>query len=200
MIHIVSGYRRSGTSMMMQALYKGLFHGEVLYQPDLEKLNPDADGYAPNQGPLMEVGRAYYMNAAFLREIPDDSLVKILYDGLPCLPARDYRVVFMERDESEIKASLARSDAHLRANKVAENMDYGHTFDVFRPYRQEDIDHVLGIVRCRTDIDLTRMKFSEVIARPEAMFESLSDMGWPIDPKKAASVVNPELYRFRKEN
>ena len=105
----------------------------------------------------------------------------------------------MERDPSEIEASLKRSDAHLRASGVQENPDIGFTFDVFRPYQQDDIDHVLGILRQRKDIDLTRLKFRHVIEQPYEIFESLADMGWPIDPSKSASVVNPDLYRFRSE-
>ena len=196
MIYIVSGYRRSGTSMMMQAIMKGLTRGMVLYRPDLEKLNAPEGDYQPNIGALLEVGRAWYMLPEFLRRIPDQSVIKIFFDGLPNLPAGDYRVIFMDRCETEIRASCERVDKHLRVQGVPENEDTSYCFDVFRPYKREDIEHVLGICRQRKDIDLRVVDFREVVKEPERVLASLD---LPINVKRAASVVDPEHYRFRDD-
>lgn len=199
---VVSGYRRSGTSAMMGALYSGLTEGQVLYQPAQERLNKSQDGYVPNPGHLYEVGRAYYMNAKFLRMMPQDSLVKILFDGLPNLPAGKYVLIWMDRDEGEINQSVARSDAHLRASGVKENPQTQYTFDAFRPYNRDDMEHVLGIVRQRRDIDLVRVNFRDLVERPVDAFERIkhSPLGHvrvPIDVEKSADFIKPEYYRSK---
>lgn len=196
MIYIVSGYRRSGTSMMMRALYTGLKTGQILYRPEQEKIGSQVEnGYTPNPSGLHEVGQAYYMNATFLRGMPDGSLVKILYDGLPCLPKGNYTVFFMRRDPKEIAASCDRVDRHLRQIGVTENPMRWYPFDSFRPYRQEDIDHVLGICEARSDINLVHVDFRWTVRNPLETFRRLSTV-IPIDPEKSASVVNESYYRY----
>ena len=201
MITVVSGYRRTGTSMMMQALYSGMKKGGIVFQKQMEEFNPDSvDGYIPTPGKLWEVGRGFYKNANFLRNIPDDSLIKILFDGLSELPKGEWTVIFMLRDEIEIKASYARSDAHIRAAGISENPQTQYTFDVYRPYSQEDIDHVLGIMESRTDVQLIRLNYRDVIEDPELWFHMLNTNGLDIDVEKATAEVKPEFLRFKRED
>jgi hypothetical protein len=208
MIVIVSGYRRCGTSAMMQALCAGGL--PVIYQPGMEKRNPpaDEDGYKPIPGRLLEVGQVYYMSMRFLRILPaqkGNSLVKIFYDGLPALPRGDYTVVFMRRDPDEIKASTDRVDRRLRAVGTEENPRHWYPFDVFRPYKQEDIDHVLGIMRARVDIDLVEVNFRDMIERPAETFHRIKyresgSKRFDLDIGKAVSIINPDLWRERNEH
>ena len=207
MIIIVSGHRRSGTSCMTRALLNGLGSGTgwgLLTQPHQEELNQEVDGYRPNPGPLYEVGRMYYTSAKFLRMMPDKSLVKIFWDGLTNIPSGEYVIVFMERDEEEINQSIARSDAHLRSVGVPENKPTPFTFDVFRPYNRDDIEHVKGIMRERRDVTLIDINYRDLIEDPRKTLESIkySVLGKervPIDIEKAAAVIKPEFYRIRKE-
>jgi hypothetical protein len=200
MIYIVSGYRRSGTSCMMKALYAGLTEGQILYQPGQERIGAqEENGYLPNPSGLHEVGQAYYMRPRFLRQIPDGSLLKVLYDGLPHLPKRDYVVVFMHRDPDEIQASCDRVDLHLRQVGVNENGKAWYPFDSFRPYSQEDIDHVVDICEVRADIKLIHVDFRWLVENPLESFRRLST-AIPIDPEKSAEIIKPDFYRFRSED
>ena len=186
--------------MMMRALADGLQSGQVLYQPAQERIgNKREDGYIPNPSGLLEVGQQYYKNAVFLRKIPDNSVLKILYDGLANLPSGEYTIIFMTRRECDILASCQKVDEHLRQVGVPENRQKDRTFDVFRPYRQDDIDHVLGIVRQRKDMNLIEVRFEDVIADPESAFLCLSKR-IPINAELAAKVVNPSYYRFGNAN
>jgi hypothetical protein len=199
LIYVVSGYRRSGTSMMMKAIYDGMKDGAVLYQPgEHEKTgNKPVEGYIPNPSGLWEVGQMYYMNSKFLREMPQSSLVKILYDGLPTLPKGRYTIIFMRRDPKEIKQSCERVDKHLRQVGVVENPKQWYPFDCFRPYRQEEIEHVLGICEARQDMRVIQVDFSRVIESPLTLFRALKNAGLPIDHHKSAAVINPNYYRCR---
>lgn len=204
---IVSGYRRCGTSVMMKALtsvLKGFQAGHRI-ENDVRFGNRYLDGYIPNPSPLLEIGSRNYLKASFLREMPDNVIVKIFFDGLIALPSGDYLIIFMERDPLEIKASLKKVNDHLdkmggRTVPVVEA-----SFDVYREYNQEDIDHVKGIMRERRDVRLLEVDFRELVEDPIAVFNKIkySPIGrerLDIDVWRAASFIKPEFYRERIEN
>jgi hypothetical protein len=198
--------------MMMAALHRGkekTGSGELrlLALPVLEEANPNFEGYQANPNGLYEVGLGQYLRTEWTRKIPDNALVKILFDGLPTLPKDKYKIIFMQRDESEIVASIERVEAHWKrygeANGV-EKIDHNeYTLALplccLRPYNSEDIKHVLGICEARTDFDVMCIDYAEVIENPLEVFTRLQDWGWPIDPEKCASTIDKSLYRVRKE-
>ena len=172
MKYIVSGYRRSGTSMMMNALYKGMPSGGLLYSLDMERLNPEVNGWMANPGGLWEVGSRRYLEADFLRGMPDGSLVKIFFDGLVNLPHDDYKIIFMNRDVEEIKMSMDSVDNHISRPDVSRKVEL-LTFSAFKPYSQDDIDHVLGIMDARKDVELIEIDYAEVLENPEKAFRKI---------------------------
>ena len=186
-------------------MMKALHHGGLspILNPDLEKAI--AGDYQPNPGGLYEVGLNQYMNAEFLRAMPDDSVVKILFDGLPCLPYRDYKIIWMECDLEEIEKSTERVDQHIRSTtKQAEQPEVKRAtqilpFNCFKPYNQKDMDHVEGICEARFDMCVIKVQFSELIRQPQRVFTALKLMGVPINVHKAAAVIDEKLYRVRKE-
>jgi len=206
MLTVVSGYRRCGTSMMMQALNHGGMG--LIHVPELEGGNPEYNNYQPNTGGLYEMGLGQYMCAKLLRMLPNKGAIKILFDGLPCLPKGDYKIIFMSRDLEEIEASTKRVDEHIlgqpgRQRGLASRVDEITgilPFCTYRPYNQDDIDHVLGICETRSDMDVFHIDYADVIDNPLGIFEALVGCGIPIDPKKAAAIVNPKLYRTRKDD
>ena len=202
MIYCVSGYRRCGTSAMVKALHAGGI--PAIYMPDLERVNPDEEGYQPNPGGLYEVGITQYMNADFLREIVDESVVKILFDGLPFLPFRDYKIIWMERDLEEIQASTERVDQYIRSTTKREDQPEVREatsflpFNCYKPYNQKDMDHVLGICEARSDMSLVKVQFSELLRQPKRVFTTLKLMGVPINVNRATAVIEPQLWRIKR--
>jgi hypothetical protein len=214
MRYIVSGYRRSGTSMMMNALCHGLEGVKMLFLRELEETwGHDAriiDEYAPNPGGLREVTQMKYLDPEFLRSIPDQSLTKVMFDGLPALPAGEWTVVFMHRDPDEINASMDKFHDYILKcggrsgikDPTALYKEYDERvwpFDVFTPYDQETLDHVLGICEQRRDIRLFQVQHGEVLADPVAAFRKLQKQGLhELDAYEAAKVVNPDYYRAKR--
>ena len=198
--------------MMMAALYAGAKGLDLLVAPILEEANLELDGYQPNPNGLYEVGLVRYLEARFARKIPDDALIKVLFDGLPTLPKSDYKIIFMTRDEAEIAASIDKVEAHFEAceDEFLKRNPNGkprpdhneHTqllpFCSLRPYNREDVEHVLGICDMRADFDVMCIDYAEVIETPLETFTRLQDWGWPIDPEKCASAIDKSLYRVRK--
>jgi hypothetical protein len=208
MKYIVSGSKRTGTSCMMAALTHGNEALDLLVAPAMEDANPELNGYQPNPNGLYEVGVVKYLDPKFLRGIPDDCLIKILYDGLPILPKGDYKIIFMERDEAEIRASESVVDKHFieyeKATGRKHTDHHEHTqllpFCCLRPYSKEDVGHVLGICEARKDFDIMVINYAEVIDNPLKVFNTLKEWGWPIDPEKCSGTIDKSLYRVRKES
>jgi hypothetical protein len=191
--------------MMMQAFKEGATEGGVVYKPDAETLNfTGKDGYKPNPGNLWEVGQRLYWNPAFLRGIPDDSFIKIFFDGLQTLPKRDcrYKIIFMVRDAQEILNSIERVEQHILENDrsiISSEQPYT-PFSVYRSgYKQEDIDHAIGICEARIDMDLFVVDYGEVVRDPLTVFERLAEGGIPIDPAICAQTIDPKFYRSRRD-
>jgi hypothetical protein len=189
--------------MMMQALNAGGLG--IIHVPELEGGNPEYNGYQPNPGGLYELGLGQYMCAKLLRMLPDKGAVKILFDGLPCLPKGKYTIIFMSRNAKEIEKSTARVDEHIlnqpgRQRGLASKVDEITgilPFCVYRPYNQDDINHVLGICETRADMEVIHVNYADVITNPYMVFEGLVKCGIPINVDDAVSVINPRLYRER---
>lgn len=207
MITVISGYRRSGTSMMVKALHEGGLG--ALYAPAMEEANPTCNGYTPNPGGLWEVGAVAYLDAKFLRMIPDGALIKILFDGLPNLPKGNWKVIFMYRDPSEITESYRRVDEHIVSTGKESAFNHEITrilpFCAYRTYDQEAIDHVLGICEARKDIEVINVNYLDVVQNPESSFERIKyypsgKLRIDIDVGKASNVVDSKLYRVRNDD
>ena len=107
MIYIVSGFFRSGTSMMMQALEAG---GLPVYysraRDEFNERNTDA-AHRPNPVSLFEPSATDLDEPGFQRR-HDGKAVKVLI-GWPLAIHDDYRVVVMRRDPGAIIESYERN-------------------------------------------------------------------------------------------
>lgn len=180
-IYIVSGFMRSGTSMMMKALEAGGM--EAIYNPDRDKMNDQHgdEDYKVNDGGFYELTRAEYMHPDF-PDNHDGKLVKCLWGGMVHLKASKNlkHVIFMRRPIDEIARSYEAA------------FDYPHPAAI--PELGIKLDRVQGILEQRRDVKLTVVQYHDVLEKPYEVFESL---GLPIDALAAARIVKPELYRHR---
>ena len=221
-IVVVSGHRRSGTSMMMRALHSaGL---PALYDKGLQGRDskPDAAGYAPNHPEgLFEVGYFNLLKPEFMRSLVARDVgtfaVKVTWDCLVYLPKGDWKIIFMHRSGDEIDASCRRVDKYI-ADQV--DGDYqtdlkqrtstlisrskALPFSCFRPYSHDNITHVLDIMRERRDVELLSVQYQDVIDDPVKVFEYLKYTPLhrerlPLDVDKAAAVIDEKLHRVRKQ-
>lgn len=212
MRYIVSGYRRSGTSMMMRVLAAMVMPEiKLMMHSEYEQANLPANHYQPAPTGLLEVGRKHYLKPEWLRDkFPDKMLVKILYEGLPYLPSYDdagYVVVFMHRNPEEIKMSLERVEQYFKDweekynDKRPENRLRMGGFDIYKDYNQQDIAHVLGILRARKDIQLIDVQYEDVTTNIDDELQRLAHhlpIAVPAEKIKLASrQINPSYRRFR---
>lgn len=183
-IYFVSGFMRTGTSMMMKALEAGGL--DVLYNPDRDKMNTryGDEYYQPNEGGFYELNRRQYQQPGFPR-MHEGKLIKALWGGITRVVAGDYKVVFMRRDYEEIRQSYQAffgNPIHLNAEEYRARMD-----------------DTIGMLKVRRDVGLSIFQYRDVLDHPLEKFAELRDQGWPVDVHKAAAVVSPSTCRFRLE-
>lgn len=185
-VYVVSGWMRTGTSMMMQALAAGGM--DAAYRPGRDQMvaRYADDAYHPNGGGLWELERRDYLAAGFPAGY-EGRLIKCLRRG----PARmvqspgGIRVVYMLRDPEEIRQSFMAFFPRSRPPGV----------------RQLEAENArnLEAIRARDDVAVITMHYvDEVLADPAAALHRVADhFGVQLDVAAAAAVVDPARRRYR---
>lgn len=188
MIYFVSGYMRTGTSMMMKALEAGGMDAAYNKNRDILnercKLSPD-DPYFVNEGGLYELYRKDYQQPGFPRGY-DGKLIKFLFGGITRIVAGNYRIVFMRRNYEEVRQSCQNG---LGVKIGIDEAEF--------TTRMED---TIGILNQRKDVALDVFWYRDVVDDPLTHFQLLQSKAWPINPQRSAEIVDPKLCRFRLEN
>jgi hypothetical protein len=187
MIYVVSGMCRSGTSMMMHGLIKGGI--PAVYDVDKDDIRLAAlkeKGYDANHHGLFELYKSS-LEERFPHDL-DGEAVKISDIQWPTLngyAGSGMNVVYMLRDMECVMQSLTA----FTGRPCSENTKLRHN-------KQGEF---IQLVRNRPDVaNVTVMRYEDVISNPVGCFEILKGNGFPIDPEKAAAVVDPQYHHFRK--
>lgn len=181
MIYLVSGFWRSGTSMMMRALQAGGL--DIAYT--MQRTNYIAlHGYEPTPGGVYETDAAEFRRPDFV-QVYDGKALKVPLTELMNLPAHEYKLIFMLRNPEAIRRSMLK---------------YAPT----ALFPQEDLTWIYHEVVATLYMALTNgintlwVQYENVISDPIWDFEIIRDFGIPIDVKKAASVVDVRLQRNKE--
>ena len=185
-LYVVSGFMRTGTSMMMASLMAGGLEG--VYRENREEMRKRfADEYYdPNSGGLFEMQRSDYNSPDFPNAYAG-KLIKCLFGGL--MKMREMpggiRVVYMRRNEEEIRQSYM---GFFGRNLKIANL-------------QKKMDLVRDKMKERSDmVSFHEFQMRNVVSSPRDHFQILADAGWPIDVDLSACIVDPTQYRYRLEN
>ena len=183
-IYVVAGLPRTGTSMMMRCIHESSAL-TLVGDRNIERLPVGPDGsirprtaeYDFNPYGVYEVERPPVWWA-----LPDLSLIKRILTSSVIPPPFDglsYFVCSMRRERDEVTASWWRT--------------FGSPFDTKRfELAEEMLDYMRDWGHAITEVDYNR-----TIEDPLKTFLHLEEEGWPIDPRKAAVLVEPALYRHR---
>ena len=186
LITVVSGLPRSGTSMMMQMLAAGGL-------PPLTDEAREADENNPRG----------YFELDRVKRLPQDNhwlgeaegkVIKVVAPLLPFLPQDfNYKVVFMQRELTEIVASQTRMLARLQqqgGDLEAERL---------RAILERQVQQAQQIVTVH-QIPLLEVDYAQTLKAPQAAVEQLMDfLGLTLDQKAMVQVVDPTLYRERSD-
>lgn len=183
--YIVSGFARSGTSMMMRALYEGMGRKVpmVVDESRLEKLN--SGEHIPNHEYLEPPLKAF--TSPYFPRPYEGYLLKCLSAGFfPLYPMRHgIRSVQMWRDPDAILKSW---EACKTIGKPVDWLPDGY---VSRATACSELMQNRKDVISHTDI-----QYEDILEDPLGAFEYLRDAGWPLVPEKAAACIDQSKRRF----
>ena len=187
MIYIVSGFCRSGTSAMMRSLVAGGMTAAWSEHRDKFAASASDEHYHMNEGGLYEVPLKEYAESEFPLQY-QGKLIKVMSWGIEGLAVnkKGYRVVLMRRDREEIRQSC---DAALNWD-VRRNREWV-LYDELHERR-------LQLLHNRNDVlSVNVVQYGgEFVADPIPDFNGLFVNEWPVDPVKAAKIIDKRLYRF----
>lgn len=184
-VTVVSGLPRSGTSMMMRMLEAGgvpaVTDGERAADPD----NPH--GYFELEAVKRLPADVAWLEAAAGRAV---KVVSALLDKLPATSR--YRVVFLERDMTEVLASQRRMLE--RRGQATDRVADDAMATMFRRH----VATTLERVRARPEMALLFLRYDEVVSKPrEAAIAVDEFLGGGLDLDRMGAAVDASLYRQR---
>lgn len=186
-VYIVSGFMRTGTSMMMRCLELGGMEAVYSREKDESKNDFSDESYDPNEGGLYEMDREDYHVPNF-PDMHKGKLIKLLNLGTFGLkPMPKLKVVFMRRDPEEVRQSYVAFFGDIKKERMTvENIGQAMALNI-------------QLLNNRKDTDVLEFWYRDVVEDPRKYFTLLKENGWPIDVEKCVSGVNKDLLRFKIE-
>ncbi len=183
-ITIVSGLPRSGTSMMMRMLEAG---GIPALTDELR--TPDEDN--PNGYYEFEDVKSIDSNADWLDDAPGCS-VKMVYSLLKHLPAdRNYRIVFMRREVSEILQSQKKM---LERSGIETDISDATMKALF----ERELRQFYTWLPSQSHLNLINISYNELLSRPQSTIALINNhFDETLDVHAMNAMVDQSLYRHR---
>lgn len=137
------------------------------------------EGYRLNPVSLYELHPSELKKPDF-RKKSEGKLIKCMMPGVVKHVWPEDKVVFMRRDFDEANESCRRAGVGL----ITED-------------KEEMARIVKTTLRRLRRCSAATFDYPKVVEDPVLHFKTLKMLGWPIDPDKAAAVVDPSHYRVR---
>ncbi|MCA9920856.1 MAG: sulfotransferase domain-containing protein [Anaerolineales bacterium] len=187
-VTVVSGLPRSGTSMMMKMLEAGGI-------PPLTDHDRKADDDNPKG--YFEFERVKKMDEGDVSWLVDaqGKAVKVISQLLKYLPVDyEYRVIFMRRNMDEILASQKKM--LINRGEDPNKADDEEISALFEKHLQS----VISWLRTQPNVSALYIHYTDMLTNPIPQVMQINQfMGGWMDTEAMASVVDPNLYRNRKE-
>ena len=192
-INIVSGLPRSGTSMMMKMLEAGGIAPLIDHIRKADADNP----------------KGYY-EFEKVKDIKDDTswldeaagkVVKMVSMLLLDLPRdRRYRIVFMRREMKEILASQRKMEER-KGMEVKTGAEVEAEDRLMAAQFRKHLVKVHSFLEKSDNIDLLYVRYNDILANARPVVEQVYEFfGGKLDVEKMREVVDPSLYRQRKQS
>lgn len=184
---IVSGYMRTGTSMMMQIMQAGGL--DVCYDKNVDiERNKNLDvgeiDYHPNPNGYFELDNIN------LDTIQGKAVKIMRKEILKKLSNGNYKIIFMLRNETERVHSVSKSFIKTHIPKERSNAGT-------RSYFQKEFSFLFN----KNNIEILFVEYSLIIIDPKKEIKRIFKfLDCELNLREAIKVVDPSLYRFRKEN
>jgi len=185
-IYVVSGLPRSGTSLMMQLLGAGGMETFTDGKRAADDSNPR--GYFEHEAVLRIQRDTAWLNEA------ENKVVKIVSPLLTSLPPRyRYKILFMERDMTEIMASQQKMlKDQSKTKSAAFSMDLMNRF-------QANLERISEWAeKNKSNVEILRIPYAGLVNHPNLYLKSIKDfVNHDLDEKKMEGVIERDLHRVR---
>ena len=163
MITIVSGFPRTGTSLMMRMLYEG-----------------GMEVFSDRQKTFFETKLVLEMPkyTDWLFQLPDCA-VKILYPFIQFVPDITHRIIWMDRNLRE----QARSQRKI-FKKIGEPVQKGYV-GIASKVNKKIISDLVGSFR----VPFIRVSFEDILRSPVTIADKINEFCGPLDVKKMSECV-----------
>jgi len=176
--YIVSGIERSGTSMMMQILYRG--GAPVAFDSSRKPDYHNPKGYYELEGGKI-ISRL--MEGSFPMEKYDGRFIKITAYGLRFLPEGEYKIIYMVRNLDEILDSMEKMSGPVDREKEKPLFEKLNRFTIDLMEKREDIEYIV-------------VNHRNVIQNPRKEIERVNDfLDGMLNVDEAVKAVDPKLWR-----
>lgn len=178
---IVTGFPRSGTSMMMKILGQGGISIKADQQRASDRHNPE--GYY-EWSPIKKLGQEPVDFSG-----TDFRAIKVVAPLLRFLPAnRNYRIIWLERPLLEVIISQEKMKGNTDAVK---NFPFQLAVQL-----EEEQKRMQKWLSKQPNINWQAFSYHEILTRPAAEIKRLAKfLERPLKEEKAASAVKPQLHR-----
>lgn len=196
-IHVVTGFPRSGTSMIMACGIAGRLEPVWSRNRDISIAAKSDDGKWQLQHgkSVYEMGPLQTQTLMLRPEEYEGRLVKVMAFGLGSLPPYEggYRYAVMWRDPEEIRQSLEGALSRIEMPWLSKPGSY-----------DKRMAFLLAGIRAMPDtLSVTEFRyredFTDASADPHASMSRLADAGWDIDVDAAARSVVKAHTRIKRE-
>ncbi len=184
---VVSGLPRSGTSMMMKMLEAGGIPVLTDHKREADEDNPK--GYFEFE----RVKKLKEGDAAWLQD-SKGKVVKVIAALLKSMPAEyDYDVIFMRRAMPEILAS--QKQMLIRRGEDPNKVKDEEIAKLF----EKHLSDVIGWAKKQKNIRAIEVDYNAVLANAAPIIKKINNFfGNQLDADLMASIIDPDLYRQRK--
>jgi len=182
--YIVSGVERSGTSLLMQALYNG---GAPVGFDDSRKPDPNnPKGYYELEGGKI-INKL--MDGSFPLDRFKGQFIKITSYGLQFLPPGNYKIIYSERNMEEILDSMEKMAQITDENRQETKEVFTKLNTVMKQKMTE-----------REDIKLLLVNYNTILEQPDQEFTRIYEfIGQPdLNVSQMIGTVDTRLYRQRR--
>ena len=186
-VTVVSGLPRSGTSMMMKMLEAGGI------PPLTDKIRTADDDNPKGYYEFERVKQMDKGDTAWMADA-EGKTVKVISQLLRYMPAEhEYKVIFMRRNMSEILASQKK----MLINR-GEDPDQASDEEISALF-EKHLNSVMDWMAARPNVSVMYVHYSDMLANPMPQVAQINEfLGGNMDVQAMAEVVDPNLYRNRK--
>ncbi len=186
-VSIVSGFPRSGTSLMMRMLEMG---GQPLHVDD----SRPADAHNPYGYYEHEAIKKLHFEKKFLTRI-QDKVVKIYAPKLPFVPRRamNYKVIFMERPLPDIMLSHQKMSGQNTNQAPTLNL-MGYNRLIMQEKR------INGWMKRNPNVEVLRVLYKDLLANPKEQAQRVNEfLGGHLDVEAMVTALDTNIEAKKME-